>query len=131
MVIAQALLFEDGLIIVEVADEQVEFDKFCFHKTILSTHRSSAFLLLIRIVYIKTWLEYFFIKIFAYKKRYHLLCDICSRGIELEGQQIDTAKKLNGATLAYLNKSISTEQYEAVLNEVRSDLGIALEYLPK
>ena len=36
MIIAQALLFKDGLIIVEVADEQVEFDKFSFHKTILS-----------------------------------------------------------------------------------------------
>ena len=50
MIIAQALLFKDGLIIVEVADEQVEFDKFSFHKTILSTHCSSAFLLLIRLV---------------------------------------------------------------------------------
>lgn len=51
MVVAQALLFKDGLIIVEAADEQIEFDKFSFHKTILSTHCSSAFLLLIRIDY--------------------------------------------------------------------------------
>ncbi len=51
MIITQALLFEDGLSIVEAADEQVEFDKFSFHKTILSTHCSSAFLLLIRITY--------------------------------------------------------------------------------
>lgn len=54
------------------------------------------------LVYIKTWLEYFFIKIFPYKKRYHLLCNICSRGVELKGQQIDAAKELNKATLAYL-----------------------------
>lgn len=32
MIIAQALLFKDGSRIVEVADEQVEFDKFVFHK---------------------------------------------------------------------------------------------------
>ena len=51
MIIAQALLFEDGFRIVEVADEQIECDKFSFHKTILSTHCSSAFLLLIRIAY--------------------------------------------------------------------------------
>jgi hypothetical protein len=81
------------------------------------------------LVYIETWLEYFFIKIFAYKKRYHLLCDICSRGIELEGREIDAAKKLNKATVAYLNESISREQYADVLNEVRSELDIALEYL--
>lgn len=43
MIIAQALLFEDRLIIGEAADEQVEFDKFSFHKTILSTRFSSAF----------------------------------------------------------------------------------------
>src|ERR687884_500830 len=32
VVIAQALLFQNGMSIVEVADEQVEFDKFVFHK---------------------------------------------------------------------------------------------------
>jgi hypothetical protein len=42
MIIAQALLFQNGFRIVEAADEQVEFDKFSFHKTILSTHCSSA-----------------------------------------------------------------------------------------
>jgi hypothetical protein len=50
MIIAQALLFKNGFRIVETADEQVECDKFSFHKTILSTHCSSAFLLLIRII---------------------------------------------------------------------------------
>ncbi len=49
MVIAQALLFEDGLSIVEAADEQVEFDKFSFHKTILSLIANLLLLLLIRI----------------------------------------------------------------------------------
>jgi hypothetical protein len=78
------------------------------------------------LVYIKTWLEYFFIKLFPYKRRYYLLCNVCSRGIELKGQQIDAAKKLNEATLAYLNKSLSTEQYQAIVNEVRSELEINL-----
>lgn len=79
------------------------------------------------LVYVKTWLEYFFIKLFPYRRRYYLMCDICSRGVELKRQQIDAAKKLNEASLAYLNKSLSTEQYGAILNEVRSDLGITLE----
>jgi len=51
VIIAQALLFEDGLIIVETADEQVEFDKFSFHKTILSLIANLLLLLLIRILY--------------------------------------------------------------------------------
>ncbi len=38
MMITRALLFKDGFRIVEAADEQVEFDKFSFHKTILLTH---------------------------------------------------------------------------------------------
>jgi hypothetical protein len=83
------------------------------------------------LVFVKTWLEYFFIKIFAYKKRYLLLCPVCSRGVELKGRQVDAAKKLNEATLAYLDKSLAVEQYEEVLNEVRAELETALNYLPK
>lgn len=79
------------------------------------------------LVYVKTWMEYFFIKIFPYKRRYYLLCDICSRGVELKGQQVDAARKLNESTLAYLNKSLPAERYEALLNVARSELGIPLE----
>lgn len=52
MIIAQALLFEDGFRIVEAADEQVESDKFSFHKTILSLLAHLLPLLLIRIGYL-------------------------------------------------------------------------------
>jgi hypothetical protein len=83
-----------------------------------------------RLYFIKKWLEYFWIKIFAYKKRYYLMCEICSRGIELKGQQVDAAKKLNEATKAFLNNTISTEQYHVALNEVRTELEIALDSLP-
>lgn len=79
----------------------------------------------------KTWLEYFWIKIFPYKKRHLLECPICSRVVELWGQRLDAAKKLNRATLAYLNHDLSQEQYEAVLSEVRFDLENALEGFPR
>jgi hypothetical protein len=50
MVIAQALLFQKGMSIVEVADEQVEFDKFVFHKlNLINRAANLPFLLLIRI----------------------------------------------------------------------------------
>ncbi len=52
MIVAQALLFENGLSIVETADEQVESDEFSIHKTILSPIAHLLPLLLIRISYI-------------------------------------------------------------------------------
>ncbi len=52
MVVAQALLFKDRFRIVEAADEQVEFDKFVFHKlNLINRAALLPFLLLIRIVY--------------------------------------------------------------------------------
>jgi hypothetical protein len=50
VVVAQALLFQDGLRIVEAAEEQIEFDKFSFHKTILSLTAHLLLLPLIRII---------------------------------------------------------------------------------
>jgi len=50
MIIAQALLLQDRFRIVEVADEQVEFDKFVFHKlNLINSPLICLFLLLIRI----------------------------------------------------------------------------------
>ncbi len=74
------------------------------------------------LTYVKTWLEYFFIKIFPYRRQYFLLCDICSWGSELKGERIAVAKRLNAATLAYLDGSLSAGKYEAVLGEVRGPL---------
>jgi hypothetical protein len=54
MVIAQALLFQHRLGIVEAADEQVEFDKQGFDKTILSPLANLLFLPLIRILCVVT-----------------------------------------------------------------------------
>jgi hypothetical protein len=78
------------------------------------------------LTYVKTWLEYFFIKIFPYRRQYFLLCDICSWGAELKGERIEVAKRLNAATLASLDGSLSAGEYEAVLGEVRGPLTEAL-----
>lgn len=80
-----------------------------------------------RLYFEKKWLEYFWIKIYAYRKTYYLLCGICSRGVELKGQQVEAAKRLNEATQAYMRESISQEQYQAALSEVRNELETALE----
>ena len=57
------------------------------------------------------------------------MCEICSRGIELKGQQVDAAKKLNEATKAFLDRTIPAEEYQSVLNELRNELEMALESL--
>jgi hypothetical protein len=81
------------------------------------------------LVYVKKWVEYFWIKIFPYKRRYYLQCEICVISVELKGQEAAAAKNLNEATAALLNESISTEQYQATLNEVRNELETTLEHI--
>jgi hypothetical protein len=80
----------------------------------------------LHLVYRKTWFEYFFIKIFPYRRQYLLVCKICTRSCKLEGQQIDSAKRMNQAMTAYLNKTVSADEYKSVLSEVRNDLRSAL-----
>jgi len=64
----------------------------------------------------KLWFTLFFIPVIPYESKYYLLCDVCGCGKELTGSEIDYAKGLNGTTIAFLNKTISEEQYIAALN---------------
>jgi len=47
------------------------------------------------------------------------LCNVCSQGIGLNDSQIDKAKQLNQATLSFLNKCITEEQYKMALDKAR------------
>lgn len=80
-----------------------------------------------RLVFSKKWIEYFWIKLIAYQRRYYLSCGICSRGSEIRGRQVEAAKRLNKATLALLDNSLVVEQYEVILNDVRIEIEQALE----
>lgn len=80
----------------------------------------------LHLVYRKTWLEYWFIKIFAYRKGYFLVCTVCTRARKLEDEQITSAKRMNEATSAYLDKKLTVEEYKKVLNEERNILLEAL-----
>jgi len=62
---------------------------------------------------IKLWATLFFIPIIPYESKYYLSCEICGCGRELSGDEIEYAKWLNEATTAFLNRSLSEEQYRA------------------
>ncbi len=71
-----------------------------------------------RLSYSRSWFTLFFIPIIPYQSKYYLLCEICSRGMELEGPQIEKAKQLNRLTRAFLAKQISEEKYFATVERV-------------
>lgn len=70
-------------------------------------------------MHIKVWFTLFFLPVLPYESKHYLLCEICSRGIELDAQQVSKAKELNAATSAYLNKAMTEESYLAVVNAKR------------
>jgi Fe2+ or Zn2+ uptake regulation protein len=61
----------------------------------------------------------FFVPVIPYDSHHYLLCDVCSRGFELHGPQIEKAKRLSQATKSYLGKQTTEEQYKIALNETR------------
>jgi hypothetical protein len=70
----------------------------------------------LHLLHIRVWFTLFFIPVIPYESKHYLLCEICSRGIELQGEQVAKAKELNEATSAYLNNAMTEESYIAVVN---------------
>ena len=81
-----------------------------------SNCNNSVFL---HLVQTRTWFTLFFIPVIPYESKHYLLCEVCGQGIELTGEQIEGAKELNQATLSFLSKDISEEQYKGRLYETR------------
>lgn len=69
--------------------------------------------------HIRVWFTLFFIPVIPYESKWHLLCEVCSRGVELNGDDIEKVKKLSLTTKAFLNKEITQNRYAEVLNETR------------
>lgn len=78
----------------------------------------------LHLIYQKTWFEYFFIKLFAYRKEYYLVCRICSRGIKLRKDEIETTKNLNRMTLAYRNRLLPEDEYLRFLADAQRQLNL-------
>lgn len=68
------------------------------------------------LVQVRLWFTIFFIPIIPYKSKFHLICNTCSRGTELMGDDVKKAKHYNIITKSYINKEITEEKYSAFLN---------------
>lgn len=68
------------------------------------------------LLHVRVWFTLFFIPVIPYESKHYLLCEVCSRGMELDHEQISKAKELNQATAAFLSKTITEEAYVAVLD---------------
>ena len=67
----------------------------------------------------RTWFTLFFIPIFPYESKNLLLCPICSSGIELSGEMVEKARRLNQAALQLNNNEIDGDEYTRIAAEVK------------
>ena len=65
---------------------------------------------------IREWFTIFFLPIIPYKSEHHLLCPICSWGVELHGSEIERAKQLAGHTTEYSGDRISDDAHQQSLS---------------
>jgi len=73
----------------------------------------------LHLIEVKKRFSLFFVPLFPYDWSYYLLCDVCSRGIELNEEQFEKARKLCRATRAFREHRISEERYNQILNRSR------------
>jgi len=73
----------------------------------------------LRLIEIKKWFTLFMIPIFPYDSDYLLVCDVCSRGIELDDEQFERAQRVCRAARAYREERISKERFEKILDRSR------------
>jgi len=69
----------------------------------------------LRLIEIEKWFSLFFVPILPYDSTYLLVCDVCSRGIELTEEQFEKAKRLCRATRAFREGKISEEKYDRIV----------------
>ena len=61
----------------------------------------------------------FFIPIIPYESKNLLLCPVCSSGIELSGDAVDEAHRLNKAARAFQENQIDEEEFAAFVDETQ------------
>jgi hypothetical protein len=59
----------------------------------------------------RKWFTLFFIPVIPYSTKHLLLCEVCSHGVELNGEKVLRAKQLNGLTQDLFNEEIPEDQY--------------------
>lgn len=67
----------------------------------------------------KTWFTLFFIPVIPYESKHLLICPVCSRGVQLRGDQIDKARNLNRLAKTFLSNGMSEQDYIAATNDIK------------
>ena len=73
----------------------------------------------LRLVEVKKRFSLFFVPLFPYEWTYALVCPICSRGLELNEEQYERAKRLVRARRAFQRGRISEARYQEILDASR------------
>jgi hypothetical protein len=66
----------------------------------------------------RKWFTLFFIPVIPYSSKHLLLCEVCSQGLELKGEKIQSAKQLNELTQGLLSQTISKDEYWGKANKI-------------
>lgn len=68
-----------------------------------------------RLIHVRKWATFFFIPVLPYESKYYLSCDICSRRIDINNQQVNQIKQLKPVIQGYLSGNISEDEYKRYL----------------
>jgi len=68
---------------------------------------------------VRVWFTLFFIPVIPYSSQHWLLCEVCSRGIELTGDQVPKAIRINQTTNNFLGSAMTELEY---WNTLHADL---------
>jgi hypothetical protein len=56
--------------------------------------------------------------VIPYSSKHLLLCEVCSQGVELKGEKIQSAKQLNELTKGLLSETITKDEYWGKVNQI-------------
>lgn len=73
----------------------------------------------LHLVEVKKWFSLFFIPLFPYEWTYWLKCPTCSRGIELDDEQFERAKRVCRARRLFRQRRITEQKYERIVQRSR------------
>ena len=67
---------------------------------------------------IRRWFTLFFIPIIPYETRHRMICPVCTAGVDLVGEGLARARRLNQIAVGYTTQQITGDEYNARYNEI-------------
>jgi hypothetical protein len=56
--------------------------------------------------------------VIPYSSKHFLLCEVCSQGVELKGDKIQSGKELNELTQGFISETITKDEYWGKANQI-------------